>query len=320
MTPTPPDPAPADPAGVVSQAPATVPAAEVLQTARGAFEVLVAGPPDGPLVLLLHGFPELNISWRHQIPALAAAGYRVVAPNQRGYAGSVRDGSYATHDLAADVIAMLDALGPEQAVVVGHDWGGAVAWTVAHLYGDRVTALVAMNCPPPEVLAHHLRSDPRQLARSWYIFFFQLPVLPERFVASHMPGTLVAGSHNRTAWNREVLAPYAEAFATPADARGPVNWYRGALRTAVTGALRGRRLPPIEAPMLVVWGVHDRFLGQDMVSPEALRGSLAFGNAADLVLVEQAGHFVQNEAPDEVNRALLDWLAARVPVTEVEGR
>jgi pimeloyl-ACP methyl ester carboxylesterase len=293
----------------------TVGSTEVLDTARGRFAALVAGPPDGPVVLLLHGFPELNISWRHQIPVLAEAGYRVVAPNQRGYAGSVREGSYATADLAADAVAMLDAVGAEHAVVVGHDWGGGVAWTVAHLYGERVQALVAMNCPPLEVLARHLTRDPRQLARSWYMFFFQLPYLPERFVAAKMPGTLVGGSYNRKAWNRATLAPYAEAFATPQDAHGPVSWYRGAFRSAVRGGLRSRRLPPIEAPVLIVWGVHDRFLGQDLVSPAELRGTLAFGNAADLVLVEEAGHFVQNEAPGEVNRALLDWLGQHVPVT-----
>jgi pimeloyl-ACP methyl ester carboxylesterase len=280
---------------------------EILHTPRGDFEAIVDGPAEGPVLLLLHGFPELNLSWRSQIPALASAGFRVVAPNQRGYAGSVREGSYATADLAADVVAMLDAVGAVRAVVVGHDWGGAVAWTVAHLHPERVSALVAMNCPPPAVLVHHLLRSPRQLRRSWYIFFFQLPVLPERFVAQHMPGTLVAGSYNRSAWNRELLAPYAEAFATEADARGPVNWYRGAFRSAVSS--RGRPLRPIDVPTLVIWGVHDQFLGRELVSPEALRRSLAYGNVADLAWIETAGHFVQNEAPEEVNAALLGWLA-----------
>lgn len=283
---------------------------ELLETERGSFEVLVDGPQDGPLVVLLHGFPELNVSWRRQIPALTAAGYRVVAPNQRGYAGSVRDGSYRTPDLAADVVAMLDALHADRAVIVGHDWGGAAAWTVAHLYPERVRALVALNCPPPRVLVQALLRSPAQLRKSWYVFFFQLPVLPERFVSENMPRTLVAGSHNRDAWNRELLTPYAEAFATPADAHGPVNWYRAALR----GALRHprRRLRPIDVPVLVIWGMHDRFLGRELVSPEALLGTLAFGNTADVVEIDSAGHFVQNEAPDEVNRALLGWLDEHV--------
>jgi pimeloyl-ACP methyl ester carboxylesterase len=285
--------------------------AETLHTDRGHFEVLLDGPADGPVVVLLHGFPELNISWRHQLPALAEAGYRVVAPNQRGYAGSVRDGSYAAADLAADVVAMLDAVGARQATLVGHDWGGAMAWTVAQLYPERVSSLVAMNCPPPNVLTSALLRNPTQLRKSWYMLFFQLPVLPERFVSEHMPGMIVAGSHNREAWNDEVLASYAEAFATPADAHGPVNWYRA----AICGALRRSPRParPIEVPVLIIWGMQDRFLGRELVSPEALLGVLAFGNTADVVELDGAGHYVQNEAPDEVNAALLGWLARHLP-------
>ncbi len=287
----------------------------ILHTERGDFETIIEGPEDGPVVVLLHGFPELNISWRHQIPELAAVGYRVVAPNQRGYAGSVRDGSYATADLAADVIAMLDAVSAEHAIVVGHDWGGALAWTVAQLYPERVTALVAMNCPPPRVLAQHLLSSPRQLRKSWYMFFFQLPVLPERFVSRSMPGMLRGGSYVREVWNRETLTPYGEAFATEDDARGPVNWYRGAFRGALRGALRrsARSLAPISVPVLIIWGVHDAFLGQEMVSPEALRGTLAFPYEATVVPIESSGHFVQNEAPEQVNAVLLEWLASNAP-------
>lgn len=286
-----------------------MPLAEVLHTARGDFEVLVDGPGDGPVVLLLHGFPELNVSWRAQIPALAAEGYRVVAANQRGYAGSVRGGSYATADLAADVVGMIDALGVDRAVVVGHDWGGAVAWTVAGLHPSRVSALVAMNCPPMSVLAAHLMRSPRQLRKSWYMFFFQLPVLPERFVAQRMPGMLVAGSYNRKAWNRQALEPYGQAFGTPDQVTGPINWYRSALRGALRGGGR-HGYQPIACPVLVVWGVHDRFLGQELVSPDSLRRVLAPGNAATVVEIPSAGHYVQNEAPDAVNEALVDWLAA----------
>ena len=289
----------------------------ILHTARGDFETIIEGPGDGPVIVLLHGFPELNISWRHQIPELAAAGYRVVAPNQRGYSGSVRDGSYATADLAADVVAMLDAVGSEHAVVVGHDWGGGVAWTVAQLYPERVTALVAMNCPPPRVLAAHLVRSASQLRKSWYMFFFQVPVLPERFVSRSMPGMLRGGSYVREVWDREALTPYGEAFATESDARGPINWYRAAFRGALRGALRRspRGLEPITVPVLIIWGVHDAFLGQELVSPEALRGTLAFPNEATVVPIESSGHFVQNEAPEQVNETLLRWLAAHAPVT-----
>lgn len=287
-----------------------------LQTSRGAFETILEGPEDGPVVVLLHGFPELNISWRHQIPELATAGYRVVAPNQRGYAGSVRDGSYATADLAADVVAILDAVGAERAVVVGHDWGGAVAWTVTQLYPQRVTALVAMNCPPPRVLAEHVLRSPSQLRKSWYVLFFQLPVLPERFVSRSMPWMLRGGSHVREVWDREALTPYGEAFATTSDTHGPINWYRAALRGALRGIVTrsAHARKPISVPVLVIWGVHDAFLDQEMVSPESLRTTLAFPNEATVVPIESAGHFVQNEAADEVNAALLEWLASNAPV------
>lgn len=276
----------------------------ILHTARGDFECIMHGPADGPLVLLLHGFPELNISWRHQIPPLARAGYRVIAPNQRGYPGSVKDGSYATADLAADVVAMIDAAGAQKAVVVGHDWGGGVAWTLAALHPDRVERLVALNCPPPQVLSHELLTNPAQLKKSWYMLFFQLPGLPERFVAKNMPKTLVAGSYNRGAWNRESLTPYAEALGTAQDVRGPVNWYRGALRKP--WAMRKRT--PIALPILIIWGAHDRFLGLETISPQALRRAVAYGNEPDIVLTDDAGHFVQNEAPEQVNQALLAWL------------
>ncbi|MEZ5186931.1 MAG: alpha/beta hydrolase [Candidatus Nanopelagicales bacterium] len=275
-----------------------------LQTSRGTFECLIDGPVDGPLVILLHGFPELNYSWRHQIPALAQAGYRVLAPNQRGYPGSEQGGSYATADLTSDVIAMIDAMEADKAVVVGHDWGGGVAWTTAQLYPQRVDRLVAMNCPPPSVLKHELLTNPTQTAKSWYMFFFQLPGLPEKFVSKNLPKTLVAGSFNRKAWNHETLQPYADAFATPDAAHGPVQWYRGALRKPTTK----RRPAPIALPVLIIWGLQDRFLGLSMVSPQALRKVIAYGNEPDIVLIEGAGHFVQSEAPDQVTTALLNWL------------
>ncbi len=278
----------------------------ILHTERGDFESIIDGPEDGPLVVLLHGFPELNISWEHQVGALAEAGYRVLAPNQRGYSGSVAGGSYATADLAADVVAMIDAMGAEKAVVVGHDWGGGVAWTIAELYPERVERLVAMNCPPPSVMIHEFMTNPMQLAKSWYMFFFQMPRLPEKFVSSKATSALVGGSYNRSAWNREKLAPYAQALATPADARGPLNWYRAAWRKPETT----RRSQPIACPILIIWGVQDQFLGLQMISPQALRRVVAYGNEPQIVLIEQAGHFVQNEAPDEVTDALLKWLGA----------
>jgi len=144
--------------------------------------VLQDGPQDGPLAILLHGFPEFSDGWRRQIPFLAAAGYRVWAPDQRGYALSDKpDGiaAYALDELAADVVGLMDAAGRERAFLVGHDWGAAVAWWVAQTQPQRVVRLVVINVPHPAVMLAHLRGSLAQLLKSWYIFYFQLPWLPE---------------------------------------------------------------------------------------------------------------------------------------------
>src|SRR5262249_2077021 len=135
----------------------------------------------GPLVVLLHGFPECWYSWRHQIPALAPR-FRVVAPDLRGYNESDKPAgvaAYSLTELVADVHGLIEAFGERGAVIVGHDWGGGVAWTFAMEHPEATRRLVVMNCPHPAIFAEHLRTDPRQLARSWYMFFFQIPGLPE---------------------------------------------------------------------------------------------------------------------------------------------
>jgi epoxide hydrolase 4 len=229
-----------------------VPEKSTLATERGTFPILKDGPEDGPVVFLLHGFPQLNVSWHRQITALAESGYRVIAPNQRGYPGAPT-GPYGIGELAADVVAMIDSLGVERAAIVGHDWGGAVAWMVAELHPTRVSGLAVLNCPHPRALAAQLKSNPKQLLRSWYVLFFQVPELPERLISSRMPGLLVAGSFNRKAWNRAALTPYAEAFSQPEALKGPIGWYRAARSPQPRGL-------PIACPVLVIWGVHDRFL------------------------------------------------------------
>ncbi len=275
------------------------------------FHFLADGPADGPLVVLLHGFPELARSWRHQLPALASAGYRAVAPDQRGYGETELRGPYDTLTLAADVAALIRTLGYETAVVVGHDWGGGVAWAVAHADPAVVDRLVVLNCPPPSVLYRELWRNPRQLRRSRYMFLFQLPMLPERMISrdggAQIARALVGGSHNRAAWSADELALYCAAFARPGRAKAAVDWYRAAFRHP----LRPRRAPsrrPITAPTLVVWGTHDRFLGTELIERSKLRTVFAAGNEPEIVLVEEAGHFVQNEAPEHVNAALLGWL------------
>jgi pimeloyl-ACP methyl ester carboxylesterase len=273
------------------------------------FHALAAGPDDGPLVLLLHGFPELGRSWRHQLRALAAAGYRGVAPDLRGYGDTELRGPYDVGTLVRDVTGLIAALGRDRAVVVGHDWGGAVAWEVAARAPDRVERLVAINCPPPAALADAMRRSRAQLRKSWYILFFQLPWLPERRMAKDgaavVARALVGGSHRRDAWPADEIEAYRAAFARPGRAKAAIDWYRAAFRPS----LRGRApRPRIAAPTLILWGVEDRFLGRELVSPGALRRVLADGNVPEVVFVQDAGHFLQNEAPDRVNEELVRWL------------
>jgi len=269
------------------------------------------GPEGGPLVLLLHGFPELSRSWRHQLPALAAAGWRAVAPDLRGYGRSGREGPYDLRTLSRDVSGLVRALGRERAVVVGHDWGGAVAWATAVYEPEVVDRLVVMNCPHPGVLAEELAGNPRQLLRSAYMFFFQLPWLPEwlltRNGAAAIGRALRGGSHARDAWPRDETDRYRQAFLLPGAARAALGYYRAILRQPLS-MRRDGRARPVAAPTLFVWGARDRFLGRETVDPHKMAPYLAPGNVPAIRFVEEAGHFVQNEAPEIVNAELIGWL------------
>ena len=279
------------------------------------FHALADGPADGPLVLCLHGFPELGRSWRHQLPALASAGYRAVAPDLRGYGETELRGPFDLPTLVEDVAALVAVLGRERAVVMGHDWGGAVAWSVAARRPSVVERLVVLNCPPPQILARAIVRSPAQLRRSWYVLFFQLPWLPERRMAANaaevVGRALVGGSHRREAWTREEVDAYRAAFARPGRAKAAIDWYRAGFRRTVRRRRSSGPSRRVAAPTLVLWGVEDRFLGRELVAPDVLRGVLTEGNVPEVVFIEDAGHFVQNEMPDRVNEELLRWLARR---------
>ncbi|MBI5531347.1 MAG: alpha/beta hydrolase [Deltaproteobacteria bacterium] len=285
-----------------------------LQAHGMSFFALADGPATGPLVLLLHGFPELSRSWRHQLPALASAGYRAVAPDLRGYGESDKRGPFDLRTLARDVSELIGAIGHERAIVVGHDWGGAVAWATASYHPEVVDRLVAMNCPPPGVLASEILGNPRQLLRSWYIFMFQLPLLPEwvltRQSANAVGQALRGGSHVREVWSRQETAPYQEAMLKPGAARAALGYYRAIFRRPLK-TRRDGRAHRISAPVLIVWGARDRFLGRETVALNKLAPYLAEGNRPELVFLEDAGHFVQNEAPSRVNEELLRWVGGR---------
>jgi pimeloyl-ACP methyl ester carboxylesterase len=289
-----------------------MPIAETVLDANGiGFHALVDGPDDGPLVVLLHGFPELARSWLRQIPVLAEAGYRVVAPDMRGYGGTDKHGPYDLQTLAADVAGLVKTCGRERATIIGHDWGAGVAWGTAFLQPQVVERLGIMNCPHPALLGRALLSNPRQLRRSWYMFAFQIPWLPEwaltRQGAVAVARALRGGSKIREVWPREALKPYQHAFLQPGAASAAIGYYRAAFRHPFATD-RIAREHPITAPTRIIWGAEDQFLGRELLSPGAMRPYFAPGNEPVIELIEGAGHFVQNEAAERVNEALLRWL------------
>lgn len=267
--------------------------------------VAQAGPPDGPPVILLHGFPEFWGGWLKQIPALAAAGYRVWAPDQRGYNLSDKPRGVATYDidaLAADVVGLIEATGHRQVALVGHDWGAAVAWWVAGRYGQRLRKLAILNVPHPAVMVRTVWRSPAQLRRSWYIFFFQLPQLPEASLSRNGWTNAIRalkGSSRRGTFTAEDIERYRAAWSQPGAITAMVNWYRAAARSQGKLASLGR----IAVPTLMIWGAQDIALGREMAEP-----SIALCDRGRLVFIEEAGHFVQHEEPEQVNRLLIQFL------------
>jgi len=266
--------------------------------------VVEAGPGDGPLVVLLHGFPEFWYGWRKQIGPLADAGFRQLVPDQRGYNTSDKPeavSAYRLDALADDVVGLLDEAGRERALVVGHDWGAVVGWWLAMTRPDRVERLAVLNVPHPAVMRRHLLTNPRQLLRSWYIFLFQVPGLPEWWIARNdfRNGCRAMRTSRRGSVTDADLARYREAWAQPGALRGMVSWYRAALRSLGTRAPS----PRVRVPTLMLWGARDVALGREMAEP-----SIALCDDGRLVFLEDATHFVQHDEPDRVNRELLAFL------------
>jgi len=267
--------------------------------------VVQAGPEDGPLVLLLHGFPEFWYGWRKQIEPLALAGLRVLAPDQRGYNLSQKPAgirSYSIEVLARDVLELIGSTGRETAMLVGHDWGAAVAWWVALRYPDRLTRLAILNVPHPSVMARALRRSWRQRIRSWYMIFFQMPWLPEFALRSGTWRGLeraLLETSRQGAFTASDLELYRRAWAQPGALRSMLHWYRALLRPQPRIPVRDR----IRVPTLILWGAHDFALERWMAEASA-----ELCDEVRLMVFEEATHWVQHEEPERVNRALLEFL------------
>jgi pimeloyl-ACP methyl ester carboxylesterase len=267
---------------------------------------IVAGPLDGPLVILLHGFPECWYTWRKQIKPLVEAGYRVVVPDQRGY--NLSDKPHGIHNyrleaLSADVVELIRSFEREKAIVVGHDWGGVVAWYLAMHHPQVVEKLIVMNAPHPAAYLREIRDNPAQQRKSWYIGFFQIPIVPEELFG-HDPIESARFFFRRSAINQDAFSSFdihvmATALAQPEALTSALNWYRASVRNPA--AYQDVRYTAV--PTLLIWAEDDIALGR----------SLTYGldqwlSNLQIHTIPHCGHWVQNEAPDEVNARLLAFL------------
>jgi pimeloyl-ACP methyl ester carboxylesterase len=261
---------------------------------------------EGPLVVLLHGFPEFWYGWRLQIKPLAAAGFRVVAPDMRGYNLSSRPKgvkAYETDQLTADIRGLIQECGGESAQLVGHDWGGSVAWATAMKYPEVVDRLAILNAAHPRKLSQGLH-HPSQLRKSWYFFFFNLPELPESVVRAdhwHFFRHFLHDAH--PAYTPEEMDRYIEAWSQSGAATGMINYYRSSVRTSPKKAEAALR--PISAPTLVIWGEGDQYLGPELAEPE-------HDDVPNLDRVERlpdASHWVHHDEAERVTQLLTDFFA-----------
>jgi pimeloyl-ACP methyl ester carboxylesterase len=268
---------------------------------------------DGPLIVLLHGFPEFWFGWRLQIAPLAAAGFRVLAPDMRGYNLSSRPAGvapYAADKLADDVRGLIRARGAESALLVGHDWGGSAAWATAMKHPEVVERLAILDAAHPRALQKGLR-NPRQLLRVWYFFFFALPGLPERAVRARRWRFFRRFLRDaRPAYTPAEIERYVEAWSRPGAASAMINYYRCSVRESQKQAAAAIR--PISAPTLLIWGERDRYLGPGVREPDrddvpGLEGIERLPNAS---------HWVHHDEPERVTQLLIDFFAPARPTQD----
>jgi pimeloyl-ACP methyl ester carboxylesterase len=287
--------------------------------ATNGIELAVLDQGEGPLVVLCHGFPELAFSWRHQVPALTAAGFRVLAPDMRGYGNSSAPAAVDAYDmvsLCGDMCGLLDAAGEEAAIFVGHDWGANVVWQLAVLHPERVRAVAGLSVPfVPRAPAPPLPIMRRHLGEDFYIVWFQEPGVADEALARDVRRTLTTSRQWTNEWAQETRAPprmpawlsegelevYVEAFERTGFSGG-LNWYRNIDRNwELTAAVADRR---VEQPALFLTGELD--LVRRFMPAEAMAGWVT--DLRTEIVVPGAGHWVQQQAPEEVNAALLEFL------------
>lgn len=277
------------------------------------FDALVTGPQDGAVVFMLHGFPQAAFEWRHQMPVLAAMGFRVIAPNQRGYSPGARPegvDAYTVPNLVADVVGMADALGAESFHLVGHDWGAAIAWFVGLMHPDRVLSLVPISVPHPYAFGQAL-ADPegQQAQMSEYMEVFRSEGAEDRFLADD--AAMLRGIYGGAGLSPEEVQEYVDVLGTREAMRAALNWYRA--MDLQTGAAQ---VTPISMPTMFVWSTDDTALGREgaELTVNFVEGPYRFE------IIEGVSHWVPEEAAEELNELLREHFAPFTAASDTTGR
>jgi pimeloyl-ACP methyl ester carboxylesterase len=265
-----------------------------------------AAAGSGPPLLLLHGFPEFWYSWRHQFAALSPH-FTVIAPDLRGYNETDKPAwGYEIDVLTRDIVEFLEALGYQRAMVAGHDWGGMLAWVLAIVYPHRVERLITLNAPHPTLIQQALLRNRRQQRRSWYVGFFQLPYLPELLFSANdyaaIEYSLRGMALRPRTFSDEDIEAYKDAVSKPGALTTMINYYRRLSGRSLAALCRGTDMQ-VNVPTLQIWGEEDSFLGRELTF-----GTERYAPDLQIRYIPNCSHWVQQEAPAEVNQAMLDFL------------
>ncbi|HSI67305.1 MAG TPA: alpha/beta hydrolase, partial [Planococcus sp. (in: firmicutes)] len=254
---------------------------------------------------LLHGFPEFWYGWKHQIEPLASMGYRVIAPDQRGYNLSDKPEAiedYTLNILRDDIIGLINHFGKKKAIIIGHDWGGSVAWHLAATKPEYVEKLIAINVPHPKAMPRVMLRNPLQWVRSSYMAFFQLPDFPEQVLSAdefNYMKKAIAHAGKPDSIPEEELEKFKEAWLQPGALTGMLNWYRALRKGSITQTPGGL----IQVPVRILWG-----LGDQLLSKELAKESLKFCEDGNLAMIGESTHWVHHEQSTIINHLIAQFL------------
>jgi len=270
---------------------------EIIETNSIHLHTVLAGPENGQPVFLLHGFPDAWFGWQSQIEALADAGFRVIAPDQRGYNLSDKPQGIACYTmplLVDDILGLADGLGFDRFNLAGHDFGAMVAWNLAMDHPERIKKLAIANVPHPFVMRNYLRSQPKQMLKSWYALFFQIPKLPEQVVKLNNWRFLISAMPDE--FSKEEQDRYREAWKQPGAMTGMINWYRALMQKS----FQTMETSNIKVPTLILWGKQDPHISYEMAQL-----SIDLCDEGELITFDDASHWVLYDKPDATSKYLI---------------